>query len=168
MIEQFPEEISGKALSLAAEHLFAVMDESKARVLEEKRALAFNHTVAQLLFMCTRVQQDIQMAVAFLTTSMKSPNEDDWGKLKRVLKYLNGMKYLKLRLSMENLGMLKWYVDGLHNVHPDCRGHGGALFSMGKGATTSYSRKLKLNTQSLTESKLVTADMYMPEMLWSL
>jgi hypothetical protein len=42
------------------------------------------------------------------------------------------------------------------------------LFSMGKGATTSYSRKLKLNTQSLMESKLVMVDMYMPEMLWSL
>ncbi len=69
---------------------------------------------------------------------------------------------------MENVGTLKWYVDGLHNVLPYCRGHRGALFSMGKGATTSCSRKLKLNTQSSTESELVTADMYMPEMLWSL
>jgi hypothetical protein len=39
---------------------------------------------------------------------------------------------------------------------------------MGKGATTSYLRKLKLNTQSLMESKLVMVDMYMPEMLQSL
>ncbi len=101
-------------------------------------------------------------------TRVKSPNKDDWGKLKRVLKYLNGTKYLKLRLSMENLGMLKWYVDGSHNVHPDCRGNGGVLFSMEKGATTSYSRKLKLNTRSSMESKLVMTDMYMPEMLWSL
>jgi hypothetical protein len=101
-------------------------------------------------------------------TRVKSPDEDDWEKLKRVLKYLDGTKYLKLRLSVENMGMLKWYVDWSHNVHPDCRGHGGALFSMGKGATMSYSRKLKLNTQSSTESELITADMYMPEMLWSL
>ena len=108
------------------------------------------------------------MAVAFLTTRVKSPDKDDWEKLKRVLKYLNIMNYLKLRLSMENMGMLKWYVDGSHNIHLDCRGHRGALFSMGKGATMSYSRKLKLNTQSLMESELVMADMYMPEMLWSL
>ena len=146
VIEQFPEEISGRASSPAAEHLFAVRDKSTARVLKEERALAFHHMVAQLLFMCTRAQRDIQMVVAFLTTRVKSPDKDDWGKLKRVLKYLNGTKYLKLRLSMENLGMLKWYVNGTHNVHLDCRGHGGALFSMGKGATTSYLRKLKLNT----------------------
>ncbi len=168
MIKQFPEEISGRALSLVAEHLFAVRDKSKTRVLEEERALAFHHMVAQLLFMCTRAQQDIQTAVPFLTTRVKSLDKDNWGKLKRVLKYLNGKKYLKLRLSVENVGMLKWYVGGSHNVHLDCRGHGGALFSMGKGVTMSYLRKLKLNTRNLMESKLVTADMYMPEMLWSL
>ncbi len=61
------------------------------------------------------------------------------GELKRVLKYLNDTKFLKLTLSIENLGMLKWYVDGSHNVHWDCKGHGGAVFKLGKGTTTSYS-----------------------------
>ena len=100
---------------------------------------------------------------------MKNPDEDDWGKLKRVLKYLNGMaRYLKLRLTVENMGMLKWYVDGSHNVHWDCKGHGGTVFTLGKGATTSYSRKVKSNTRRSTETELLTADMYMPEILWSL
>ena len=58
-------------------------------------------------------QTRYQTAVAFLTTRVKSPDEDDWGKLKRVLKYLNGTKYLKLRLTVDNLSVLKWYVDGL-------------------------------------------------------
>jgi hypothetical protein len=118
--------------------------------------------------MATQARRDIQTAVAFLTTRVKSPDEDDWGKLKQVLKYLNGTKYLNLRLSVDNLGMLKWYVDGSHNVHWDCKGHGGAVFKMGKGATTSYSRKIKLNTRSSTETELYAADMFMPEMLWSL
>ena len=39
---------------------------------------------------------------------------------------------------------------------------------LGRGATSSYSRKIKLNTRSSTETELVTADMFMPEMLWSL
>ena len=102
-----------------------IRDEKEARRLNEEQALAFHHTVAQLLFMATRARRDIQTAVAFLTTRVKSPDEDDWGKLKRVLKYLNGTKYLKLRLTVDNLAVLKWYVDGSHNVHWDCRGHGG-------------------------------------------
>jgi hypothetical protein len=106
--------------------------------------------------------------VAFLTTRVKEPDEDDWGKLRRGLKYLNRTKYLKLKLSVESLGVLKWYVDGSHNLHADCKGHGGAVFTMGKGATMSYLSKVKLNRRSLMEMNLVVADMFMPEMLWSL
>jgi hypothetical protein len=39
---------------------------------------------------------------------------------------------------------------------------------LGKGATSSYLRKVKLNTWSSTETELYPADMFMPEMLWSL
>jgi hypothetical protein len=53
-------------------------------------------------------------------------------------------------------------------VQWDCKGHGGAVFLLGRGATSSYSRKVKTNTRSSTETELVTADMFMPEMLWSL
>jgi hypothetical protein len=141
-IAEFPEMITGKAPTMAADHLFKIRDAEEDKPLEEERAPASHHMVAQLLFMATRAQRDIQTAVAFLTTQVKSPDEDDWHKLKKVLKYLNGMKYLKLTLSMGNLGVLKWYIDGSHNVHWDCKGHGGALFTMGKGATSSYSRKV--------------------------
>jgi len=159
VIDEFPELIRGRAATPAHEKLVVIRDEKEARKLNEEQALAFHHTVAELLFMATRARQDIQTSVAFLTTRVKSPDEDDWGKLKRVLKYLNGTKYLKLRLTVDNLSVLKWYVDGSHNVHWDCKGHGGAVFSLGRGATSSYSRKVKLNTRSSTETELVAADM---------
>ena len=73
--------------------------------------------MAQLLFMSTSTRQHIQMAVAFLTTPVKSPDKADWGKLIQELMHLNGTKHLKLRLSMDNLELLKWYADGSHNVH---------------------------------------------------
>jgi hypothetical protein len=148
VIVEFPEMITGKAPTPAADHLFNIRDAEEAKPLEEERALAFHHTVAQLLFMATRAQRDIQTAVTFLTMQVRSPDKDDWGKLKRVLKYLNGTKYLKLTLIMGNLGVLKWYIDGSHNVCWDCKGHGGVLFTMGKGATSSYSKKVKLNTRA--------------------
>ena len=133
VINDFPELIKGRAATPAHDKLFVIRDENEARKLNEEQALAFHHTVAQLLFMATRARRDIQTAVAFLTTRVKSPDEDDWGKLKRVLKYLNGTKYLKLKLTNDNLGVLKWYADGSHNTHWDCKGHGGAVFTLGVG-----------------------------------
>ena len=64
-----------------------------------------------------------------------------------------------LSISVENLGILKWYVNRSHNVYWDCKGHGGVMFTMGKRAVSSYSRKVKLNTRNSTETELVVADM---------
>jgi hypothetical protein len=75
-------------------------------------------------------------------------------------------KIFEIRLCVDDLGLLKWFVDASHNTHWDCRGHSGAMFTMGQGATMSYSRKVKLNSRSSTETELLTSDMYMPEMLW--
>jgi hypothetical protein len=80
VIAEFPEMITGKVARLAADHLFTVKNKKEARGLEEERALAFHHTVAQLLCMATRARHDIQMAVAFLTTRVKTPYKDDWGR----------------------------------------------------------------------------------------
>jgi hypothetical protein len=76
-IAEFPELNKGIAATPATEHLFTVQDEKEARPLKEERALAFHHTVTQLLFMATRTRHDIQTTVAFLTTRVKTPDKDD-------------------------------------------------------------------------------------------
>jgi hypothetical protein len=69
----------------------------------------------KLLFTANRARHDIQMAVSFLTTRVKAPDEDDWGKLVRVLKYINGTRYMKLILSADEMNVtVHWYVDGSH------------------------------------------------------
>ena len=69
---------------------------------------------------------------------------------------------------MESMGVIKWFVDGYHNTHWGCKGHGGAMMVMGCGAISSYSRGIKVNTRSSTETELVSVYAYMPEVLWSL
>ena len=89
----------------------AVWDQRQWRHKEAQQriALVFHHTVAQLLFMAMRVRQDIQMAVAFLTTRSKSPGEDDWGKLKQVLKYPSGMREAAL-IAAQVWVALWWHI----------------------------------------------------------
>ena len=103
VIDKFSEVITGRAATPEHDRLCEIRDEKEARKLSKEQALAFHHPVAQLLFMATRARCNIQTAVAFLTTRVKSPVEENWGKLKWGLKYLNGMKYLKLRLTVESL-----------------------------------------------------------------
>ncbi len=128
----------------ANDYLLKVCEDG--RKLNEELAEAFHHTVYQLLFTANRARHDIQTAVSFLTTRVKAPDEDDWGKLERVLKYLNGTKYMKLILGTEMKLNIHWYIDGLHQVHEDFRGQIGSLMTMGKGAAISSSNVMKCNT----------------------
>ncbi len=69
-------------MTLAAAYLFAIRDKKETQPLGEEQALSFHHTVVQLLFMAAKARRDIQMAVSFLTTRVKNPDEDNLGKLK--------------------------------------------------------------------------------------
>jgi hypothetical protein len=83
------------------------------RKLSKELAEVFHHTVNQLLFAANRARGDIQPAELFLTTQVKAPDQDDWGKLVRVLKYLNGTYDMKLILSADEMKFtFNWYVDG--------------------------------------------------------
>lgn len=63
-------------------------DPEEAEFLPEDMAQAFHKMVAQLLFLSCGARRDIQTAVAFLTTRVMKPEQDDWGKVRRVLQYL--------------------------------------------------------------------------------
>jgi hypothetical protein len=90
IVANLPEEITPFKTSPSADHLFEVQEESEAKPLPEEQAMAFHHTTAQLLFLSTRARRDIQPATAFLTTRVKSPDEDNWGKVKQVLGVFEG------------------------------------------------------------------------------
>jgi len=168
MLEEFPEELGSAAATPASENLFKVDEASSAPKLSVERSAIFHQFVAQLLFISSRSRRDIQTAVAFLTTRVKSPDEHDWVKLRRVMKYLKGTRFLKLTLSAENLRVLKWYVDSSFAIHPDCKGHTGGMLTLGKGAVTSGSRKQKLNGRSSTEAEIIGVDDFMGPLLWTL
>lgn len=165
IIHNFPEVITGMAATPAAEHLFKVRNEADSRKLQEEQAAAFHRTVAQLLFLSWRARHDIQTAVAFLTTRVKCPDKDDWGKVKRVLKYLNGTKSLGLTISLKNLGIVQWYVDASYRTHEDCKGHTGAMMTLGEEAVVSFSRKQRSNARSSTKGELIGVYDALPSIL---
>ena len=153
------------AATPAADHLFKVDDSSTP--LSQQQATVFHHFVAKCLFATKRARPDISTAVAFLSTRVKGPDEDDWKKLVRLIRYMRGTLQLPLTLSAESASIPKWWVDGSHGVHPKMQGHTGGCLSLGSGMPINVSSKQKLNTRSSTETELVAADDLMPVILWT-
>jgi hypothetical protein len=167
MLDDLPDDpaMRGSAPTPAANHLFQVRDNEKK--LDKKEAEIFHHNVAKLLFLYQRARPDLKTAVSFLCTRVKSPDEDDWKKLARVMRYLRKTRLLPLTLETTDPGYIKWWVDGSFAVHPDMKSHTGAMMSLGKGAAYSTSTRQKLNTTSSTEAELVAVADVMPQVLWT-
>ena len=108
VIMGFPKEITGRAAILEAEHILKVMPEGRCVPLDEGHDEAFHQAIIQLLVACVRTGRDIQLPIAFLSTRVRTPNEDDQGKLKRLLNYIRGSVCLTLILRVEDLSVLKW------------------------------------------------------------
>jgi hypothetical protein len=70
-----------------------------------------------------------------------------------------------LRLSADNLNIIKWWVVASYGVHHGMRSHTGGAMPMGAGAIYSTSKKQKLNTKSSTEAELVGVDDVLPQAL---
>lgn len=113
--------------------------------------------------MCKRARPDLQPTVPFLCTRVQDPDEGDWKKLLRMIKYLIDTKNMELTLEAETSGedvlICKWYPDVAFAVHSDMKSHTGAVLTLGKkGAVNTISSKQKLNTRSSTEAELVEAN----------
>lgn len=166
ILDEAPSDMGGIARTPAANHLFQVNHNNPTK-LSHKTAETFHHITAQLLFLCKRSRPDIQTAVAFLSTRVKSPDTDDYKKLARVIQYLRNTKELGLTLEGDDLTAIQWWVDASYATHADMRGHTGAIMTLGKGAAYATSVRQKLVARSSTESELIGVYDVLPQVLWT-
>jgi hypothetical protein len=165
MLDELPEDMAGEAATPAANHLFTV--NNKPKLLDEDTSDMFHHHTAKLLFLAKMARPDVLTPVAFLTTRVKSPDEDDYKKLGRCMKCLRRTINLPLTLEADDTHVVKCWVDASFAVHPDMKSHTRATMLLGKGSAYSRSTRQKLNTKSSTEAELVGVDDVMPQVLWT-
>lgn len=163
--EKADPKVSGTKSSAAPDDLFKVDEDCKK--LGTSKATEFHNLVAKTLYATKRARPDTCASIAFLTTRVREPDEDDWKKLVHLMKYLRGTRTLPLILRADGSGIFKWYIDGSFAVHPNMRGHTGGGLTMGQGFPIVTSTKHKLNTRSSTEAEVVSVDDCMPSICWT-
>ena len=81
------------------------------------------------------------------------------------MKYLQAMAFLLLIIRSDGKGTVI-YIDGLHVIHSDMRGHDGVFATEGKGTMYSSSTKVKLNIISSTKTEIVAVGENLPKSMW--
>jgi histone deacetylase 1/2 len=105
--------------------------------------------------MAKRARPDILLAISFLTTRVQDPTEDDWKKLERVCKYLNGTRNMELSLSVVGNLKMHCYIDASYATHSDAKGRTGSVLTFGGGAVKSMSTKQGIVAKSSTEAEII-------------
>ena len=166
MLHDAPEDMNGVSSTPAAAHLFKTNLEDP-RLLDDKKKKIFVHLVMQGLYLSQRGRPNICTAISFLCGRLHSPDEDDYKKLTRMIRYLHGTKDLILTLWANNDGIVRWWIDASYAVHEDMKGHTGATLSLGKGGIYNGSWKQKMVPRSSTESELIGVYDVLPQVLWT-
>jgi hypothetical protein len=165
ILDEARSDMDGLATSPAANHLFMI--NANPVVLCEEDKQYFHTMTAKILWVAKRAKPDLQQAIAFLTTRVQSPDQDDYKKLARVVRFLRATADDPLTLEADATHVVKWWVDASYGVHPDMKSHTGGTMTMGKGSVYSTSVRQRLNTKSSTEAELVGVDDVMPQVLWT-
>ena len=166
IVEDSPEPITSTDPKPAADHLFTVRPDDERKLLLEEQAQAFYRTTAQLLFFSQRARLDMQKLMSFPNKCVRIPYKDEWGKLKRGLRYLKGTRHMKLNITVDSLTTIRWYVDASYGLHVECKGHTSMMRTLGAGASMNMSKAHKLNTKSSTEAELVGVYDALSDVLW--
>ena len=132
LIAKLPKDMIGERATAAPEYLFKTSD-GGAVLLSQEEAEFFHSIVATTLYLSQRTRVDLQLAVGFLCTRVKKPDEHDQKKLTHLMKYIQRTAHLPLILRSNGNGTVI-YIDGAHSVHADMKGHAGVYATEGSGA----------------------------------
>jgi hypothetical protein len=146
-------EVKGTVTTPATANLFMVNKKSPA--LSIQKAKQFHTTVAKLLYLAKRARVDVLLTVAFLSTRVKSPTEEDQSKLERLLKYLNGTREQVLVLQPSGDEAIAGYIDASFGCHSDGKSHSGLVVTLYGCTVLCMSSKQKIVTKDSTEAELV-------------
>jgi histone deacetylase 1/2 len=157
--------VQGVISSPAPDHLFQVSD--SAEPLDLARKEKFHTLVAKSLYLAKRVRPDILLPISFLSSRTLSPDVDDWKKLERMLRYLNGTTELGIILEASDPTKIEGFIDASYGVHSDFKSHSGMVITLGRGPIDVKSSKQKLNTKSSSEAELVACSDMTSRVMWA-
>jgi hypothetical protein len=158
-------EVSGKAATPATEALFTVSPDSA--LLDTKRKETFYSHVAKLLYLSKRASPELLTGVTFLATRVTCSTEEDWGKLDRLLRYLNSTPDMGLVLQADKDIRVRAYIDVSYGVHGDAKSHTGVVITLGNGPVFVKSSKQKVVSKSSTEGELIGLSDGSSQVIWS-
>jgi hypothetical protein len=125
----------------------------------------YHEAIGSLMWACLGTRPDIAFAVTMLSCFSKDPGEVHWIAVKRVLRYLKGMRDLQLSFG-RGAQDLVGYADTDGSMAEDWCAISGYAFLLDGGAVSWACKKQEIVSLSMTESEYIVATHAAKEALW--
>lgn len=129
------------------------------------RDVPYREAVGSLMYASLGTRPDITYAVSILSRFSDNPGRAHWDAVRRVLRYLNGTKHLKLTYGATTLDLVG-YSDADGSMHEGRKAISGYAFLIDGGAVSWSSKRQELISLSTTESQYVAITHAAKEALW--
>ncbi len=163
MLDKILKDVQGEEELPYDNKLFSI---SEANSLCAADVTKFRSELMEMSYL-TKTRKDITLPIAFLSTRMQQPTEEDSLKLARVKRYLNGTRSLVLRLRPHDL-KIRGIADASYGTFPDGKSNSGIIVSMGypNAPIVAKSTKQKAVANSSSGAELIAFASALEEVLW--
>ena len=117
----------------------------------------YKQAIGSLLYISTRTRPDIAYAVGYVARQMHDPTEEDWIAVKRIFRYLQSTKNLRLKYSMQNSEILGYSDASYASNSKDRKSTSGYIF-ISNGPISWRSKKQPIVSISSVEAEEIASE----------
>ena len=147
-------------------------EEKKGKEKKMEDISLYQSAIGSLIYLSTATRPDITYAVHQAAQAMKDPSEDDWIRVKRIFRYLQGTKTMKIIYSTEKKegeeeDKIFGYSDASYaEDRKDRKSTSGYLFIKSKGPISWKSKKQPIVSLSSMEAEYIALTAAAKEAIW--
>jgi hypothetical protein len=142
------------------------LSKSKEANIPYNNIKRYQQIIGALIYLSNTTRPDITFSVNYLARKMSKPSQQDYLFSKKVLRYLNGTRNLKLTFMKERRELIGYSDASYAEDKFDRKSTGGYLFMMNGGAISWKSSKQKIVTLSSCEAEYVALSDAAKEAIW--
>ncbi len=149
-----------------------IKEEKKNKEEEEKEErfeeiTTYQSAIGSLIYLATATRPDISYSVNQAAQAMKEPKQSDWVKVKRIMRYLQRTKEMKIVYKKSNENEVIGYSDASYGEdRKDRKSTSGYLFIKAQAPISWKSKKQPIVSQSSMEAEYIALTSATKEALW--
>jgi hypothetical protein len=140
-------------------------DEQDALVKFKDETL-YKQAIGSLIYLANATRPDISFAVSQLARKMQDPSNQDWHNTKRIFRYLQGTKNMKLVYQRKKSELCGFSDASYAEDRQDRKSTSGHIFMMNGGAVSWKSNKQPIVSLSSMEAEYIALASAVKEGLW--